>query len=107
MPDKTIDELGPVDYLVIEFPGSKFNGEIAPALLDLVDREIVRVFDLIMIYKESDDSFEAFELSDLDDSEAGELRRVESDIAELLSADDVANAAAATTADGRRQRGHS
>jgi len=95
MPDKTIDELGPVDYLVIEFPGSKFNGEIAPALLDLVDREIVRVFDLIMIYKESDDSFEAFELSDLDDSEAGELRRVESDIAELLSADDVANAAAA------------
>ena len=95
MPENTLDELGPVDYLVIEFPGSKFNGEIAPALLDLVDRDIVRVLDLIMIYKETDGSFDAFELSDLDDSEAGDLRRVETDVAEVLSADDVANAAAA------------
>jgi len=95
MPENTLDELGPVDYLVIEFPGSKFNGEIAPALLDLVDRDIVRVLDLIMIYKETDGSFDAFELSDLDDSEAGDLRRVETDVAEVLSADDVANVATA------------
>jgi len=90
-----IDELGPVDYLVIEFPGSKFNGEIAPALLDLVDRNIVRVLDLVIVTKESDGSYDAIELPDLDDSEAGEFRRLETEIAELLSEDDVAKVAVA------------
>ena len=42
-----IDELGPVDWIVVEFPGSRFNGEIAPALLDLVERDLVRVLDLL------------------------------------------------------------
>ena len=92
---ETIDELGPVDYLVVEFPGSKFNGEIAPTLVDLVDRGIIRVLDLVMIQKEADGTFEAFELSDIDDGEAGDLRKLETEIAEVLSADDVANAAAA------------
>jgi len=90
-----LDEFGPVDYLVIEFPGSKFNGEIAPTLVDLVDRDIIRVLDLVMIRKEADGSFDAFELSDIDTGEAGDLRRIETDIAEILSADDVANAAEA------------
>jgi Family of unknown function (DUF6325) len=90
-----IDEFGPVDYLVVEFPGSKFNGEIAPALVDLVDRDIVRILDLVMITKASDGSFDAFEISDLDDSEAGEFRRLETEIAELVSVDDVAAVAAA------------
>jgi hypothetical protein len=92
---ETIDELGPVDYLVVEFPGSKFNGEIAPALLDLVDRGIVRVLDLIMIVKEADGSLDAIELADLDDSEVGQLRRLETHIAELLSEEDVVSLAAA------------
>ncbi|HWS45024.1 MAG TPA: DUF6325 family protein [Acidimicrobiia bacterium] len=95
MDEHDIDELGPVDYLVIEFPGSKFTGEIAPQLIDLVDRDIVRVLDLIMVRKESDGSFDAFEVADLDDSEVGELRRLETAVAELLSADDVANVAEA------------
>jgi hypothetical protein len=90
-----LDEFGPVDYLVIEFPGSKFNGEIAPTLVDLVDRDIIRVLDLVMIRKEADGSFDAFELSDIDTGEAGDLRRIETDIAEILSADDVANVAEA------------
>jgi hypothetical protein len=92
---ETIDEFGPVDYIVVEFPGSKFNGEIAPALLDLVDRGIVRVLDLIMIVKEADGSFDAIEISDLDESEAGQLRRLETHIAELLSEEDVVSLAAA------------
>jgi len=91
----TLDELGPVDYLVIEFPGSKFNGEIAPALLDLVDRGIVRVLDLLMIRKDDDGSYEAFEIDDIEDSDLGQLRRLETEIAELLSADDVAKVAEA------------
>jgi len=90
-----LDELGPVDYLVIEFPGSKFNGEIAPALLDLVDRNIVRVLDLVIVTKASDGSYDAIELPDLDDSEAGQFRRLETEIAELLSEDDVAKVAVA------------
>ena len=95
MADETLDELGPVDYVVIEFPGSKFNGEIAPTLIDLVDRGTIRVLDLIMITKEPDGSFDAIELNDFEDGALGELHRLETEIAELLSADDIANVAAA------------
>ena len=64
--DETLDELGPIDWIVVEFPGSKFNGEIAPALRDLVQRGIIRVLDLLVLKKDADGSLEAFELSDLD-----------------------------------------
>jgi len=90
-----IDELGPVDYIVVEFPGSKFNGEIAPALVDLVDRGVIRVLDLLIIKKEEDGSVEGFEVSDLDEDEAGGLRGFESELAMLLSEDDVTAVAAA------------
>ena len=91
----SVDELGPVDWIVVEFPGSTFNGEIAPALRDLVDREVVRVLDLLVLKKDSDGTLEAFELSDLDTSEIGELRGYESQLAMLLSEDDVTAVAAA------------
>ena len=69
-----IDELGPVDYVVLEFPGSKLTGEIAPALRDLVERGLVRVLDLLVIRKDEDGTVDALELSDLEDTEFGELR---------------------------------
>ena len=90
-----VDELGPVDWIVVEFPGSRFNGEIAPALRDLVDRDVVRVLDLLVLKKDSEGKLEAFELSDLDTSEIGELRGYESQLAMLLSEDDVTAVAAA------------
>ena len=90
-----VDELGPVDYIVVEFPGSKFSGEIAPALRDLVERGLVRVLDLLVLRKDEDGTLEAFELSDLEDTEIGELRRHERDLAMLLSEDDVTAVAAA------------
>jgi hypothetical protein len=90
-----IDELGPVDWIVVEFPGSRFNGEIAPALSDLVERGLVRVLDLLILKKDADGSIEAFELSDLDDSEIGDLRSHEAELAMLLSEEDVAAVAAA------------
>jgi Family of unknown function (DUF6325) len=90
-----IDELGPVDYIVVEFPGSRFSGEIAPALRDLVERGLVRVLDLLILRKDTDDTLEAFELSDLEDTEVGELRHHERDVAMLLSEDDVTALAAA------------
>ena len=84
-----VDELGPVDYIVVEFPGSKFNGEIAPALDDLVDRGIIRVLDVVVLQKDEKGAIEAIELSDLDESEAGSLRAYETELAMLLSEDDV------------------
>jgi hypothetical protein len=90
-----VDELGPVDWIVVEFPGSRFNGEIAPALADLVDRNLIRILDLLVLKKNSDDSLEAYELGDLDDSELGGLRAHEAELAMLLSEDDVNALAAA------------
>jgi Family of unknown function (DUF6325) len=90
-----VDELGPVDYIVVEFPGSRFNGTIAPALADLVDRGVVRVLDLLVLKKADDGSVEAFELGDLGDDELGEFRALETGLAMLLSEDDVTSVAAA------------
>ena len=90
-----VDELGPVDWIVVEFPGSRFNGEIAPALRDLIERDLVRVLDLLVLKKDPDGELEAFELSDLDQEEIGELRSYEAQLAMLLSEDDVASVAAA------------
>jgi hypothetical protein len=95
MADTQLDELGPVDYIVVEFPGSKFSGEIAPALRDLVERGLVRVLDLLVLKKDEDGTIEAFELSDLDETEIGELRSHERELAMLLSEDDVKAVAAA------------
>ncbi|MGH9280272.1 MAG: DUF6325 family protein [Acidimicrobiales bacterium] len=88
-------ELGPVDYIVVEFPGSRFNGDVLPALRDLVDNGVVRVLDLLVIRKDEGGEFEAFEVSDLPDDEVGDLRAVETALAMLISEDDVAAVAAA------------
>ncbi|MDT2007122.1 DUF1269 domain-containing protein [Rhodococcus opacus] len=90
-----IDELGPVDWIVVEFPGSRFRGEIGAALTDLVEWGIVRVLDLLLLKKDADGALEAFEIADLDDTEIGELRSYEGELAMLLSEDDVAAVAAA------------
>jgi Family of unknown function (DUF6325) len=96
---ESVDELGPVDWIVVEFPGSRFKGEIIPALEDLVERGIVRILDLLIMKKDDDGNLEAFELSDLDDSELGSLRSYETELAMLLSEDDV-NAVAAAVEPG-------
>jgi hypothetical protein len=90
-----VDELGPVDWIVVEFPGSKFNGEIAPAIADLVKAGLIRVLDLLVLKKDGDGTLEAFELSDLDESEIGGLASHEAELAMLLSEDDVNAVAAA------------
>ena len=91
MSDTNIDELGPVDYLVVEFPAgrSNFTGEMAAELTSLVDTGTIRVLDL----KSEDGTVEAFEIDDLD--ELDELRALEGGIAEILAAEDVAPLAAA------------
>ena len=95
MTDRSLDELGPVDYLVVEFPAgaSNFTGEMAKELLALVDSGTIRVIDVLILSKSEDGSVEATELSDID--EVGELQAVEAQLAELLAADDVEHLAAA------------
>jgi hypothetical protein len=92
---ESVDELGPVDWLVVEFPGSRFKGEIAPALDDLVEAGTIRVLDLVLIKKEEDGSVDFFELSDLDEDELGSIVDYEAQLATLLGAEDVEAVAAA------------
>ncbi len=91
----SLDQLGPVDYLVVEFPAgaSNFTGEMATELLALVDSGTIRVIDVLILTKNEDGSVEATELSDIE--ELGPLQAVEAELAELLAADDVEHLAAA------------
>lgn len=95
MSNTPFDELGPVDYVVVEFPaGAKnFTGEMAEELLKLVDAGTIRIVDVLILDKNEDGSVDATELSDID--QLGEMQAVEAELAELLAADDVAHLAAA------------
>jgi hypothetical protein len=90
-----LDEMGPVDYVLIEFPDGQPNGQAAPLLLDLVDRGIIRILDLMFITKDEDGTISGLEISDLDSQGAGEFTVFEGASTGLLSdedRDDAANA---------------
>jgi hypothetical protein len=91
MGDINVDELGPVDYIVVSFPAGKarFSAEMTSELQALIDSRTVRVLDLVIVTKAADGSVDAFELRDVDDSQVGELRALEADLAKLLAAEDV------------------
>ena len=97
MTDSDVDELGPVDYVVVEFPADRanFSGEMASELSALVKGGVVRVLDLLFLKKELDGSVEGFESHEFDDSELGELREAETELAMLLAAEDVESIGAA------------
>ena len=93
--ERSLDELGPVDYLVVEFPAgaSNFTGEMAKELVALVDAGTIRLIDVLILTKAEDGTVDAMELSDIE--QLGELEALESELAELLAAEDVAHLAAA------------
>ena len=95
MTDTSLDELGPVDYLVVEFPAgaSNFTGEMTAELLALVDAGTIRVIDVLILTKDEDGTVDATELADV--GELGELQAIEAQLAELLAADDIVHLAAA------------
>jgi Family of unknown function (DUF6325) len=95
LPYTDVDELGPVDYLVVEFPpdASNFTGEMATEIGRLVEDKTIRVLDLLIIHKTADGAVDAVEIDDLDGLD--ELRSVEAELAELLAEEDVAHLAAA------------
>jgi hypothetical protein len=89
------DALGPVDYVVVEFPpaASNFTGETAGELDKLVSAGLIRVLDLVIMTKGADGEIDALEIDDLED--AGEVRVAEAQLAGLLAEEDVVNLAAA------------
>ncbi|MCU0260615.1 MAG: DUF6325 family protein [Ilumatobacteraceae bacterium] len=90
-----LDELGPVDYLIVEFPAgaANFTGEMAAELAALADAGTIRILDLLVLHKDDDGEIEAFEIDDLD--AVSEIVHLEAEVAEILAAEDVAHLAAA------------
>src|SRR5437764_14033222 len=93
--EREIDELGPIDYVVVEFPAgaSNFTGEMARELVALVDAGTIRVIAVLILTKNEDGSVDAMELSDIE--ELGEPQAVDAELAELLAEEDVVDPRAA------------
>nr|WP_225320796.1 DUF6325 family protein [Streptomyces luteolifulvus] len=93
--NEQIDEMGPVDYIVVEFPGNRMTGEAFPLLVDLVDRGLIRILDLVFIRKDEDGSVNALEIADLTGDGNLDLAVFEGAKSGLLGDDDIEEAAAA------------
>jgi hypothetical protein len=88
------DELGPVDVAVIGFPaGAPMTGDAVPLLLDLVDRGIIRVFDVLFVTKDADGTFSGFDATDLTSRGVGDFAAFEGASSGLLGDEDAAAAA--------------
>ena len=87
------DEIGPVDYMIVGFPGNKFQGEIAPALADLVDAGTIRIIDVAFVGKDENGEALAFELTELDPEVQEGLDSLGIEVGGLFNEDDLADAA--------------
>jgi hypothetical protein len=90
---RDLDEMGPVDYLVVEFPEGRLTGEGFPLLVDLVDRGIIRILDLVFVRKRDDGTVEGLTVTDLDHDGTLDLLLFEGVTTGLVDVDDVAEAA--------------
>ena len=87
-----LDQMGPIDYLVVEFPGNRMTGEAFPLLVDLVERGLVRVLDLVFVRKDIDGSVTGLELSDLNGDGELDLSVFEGASSGLIGEDDIQEA---------------
>jgi hypothetical protein len=85
-------EIGPVDYLIVAFPGNEFRGEIAPALGDLVEAGTIRIIDLAFVGKDAEGNVAAFELTDIDPEVREGFEKAGVEINGLFNEDDLAAA---------------
>jgi Family of unknown function (DUF6325) len=82
-------EIGPVDYMIVAFPGSKFRGEIAPALGKLVDAGTIRIIDLTFVSKSEDGDVVALELTELDPEVQAGLDKLGVEVGGLFNEEDL------------------
>jgi Family of unknown function (DUF6325) len=87
------EEIGPVEYMIVAFPGNRFRGEIAPALADLVEAGTIRLMDVVFVGKDADGEVMAFELSELDPEVREGLENLGIEETGLFSEDDLMAAA--------------
>ena len=88
-----MEEIGPVDYAIIAFPGNRFRGEIAPALAQLVEDGTIRVIDAAFVSKDPDGSIVAMEVTELDADVQKGLEKAGIEVGGLFNEDDLMNAA--------------
>ncbi len=94
-----MDEIGPVDYAVIAFPGNRFRGEIGPALSDLVENGTIRIIDIAFVGKNPDGDVVALELTELDPDVQSSLDSAGIEVGGLLNEDDLMSTADALEPD--------
>ena len=95
MSDSPLEEMGPIDYVVLEWPGRQPKGEVAPMILDLHDRGIIRILDAMFVIKNADGTFSGFDASDLAGKDVGDFVVFEGASSGLLGDDDAEKAAEA------------
>jgi uncharacterized membrane protein len=84
-----LDQIGPVEYMVVAFPGNRFRGEIAPALEDLVKSGTVRILDLAFVTKDGDGNVLAMELEDVESATGAAFKQIESEVGDLVNEEDL------------------
>ncbi len=84
-----ISDLGPVEFVIIGFEGNRFTGDIAPALADLIARDLVRILDLAVISKDADGMVTILEMQELGPEVAAAFVRLEGEVRGLLSENDL------------------
>jgi len=89
-----MEEIGPVDYMLVGFPGNQFKGEIAPAIAELVDAGTIRIIDIAFVGKDADGNEVAMELTELDPDVQEGLEKAGVEVGGLFSEDDLKKAAA-------------
>jgi len=84
-----MSEIGPVDYMIVAFPGNEFRGEVAPELARLVENGTIRVIDLAFVGKSADGNVVAFELTDLDPEVREGFEKAGVEVSGLFNEDDL------------------
>ena len=90
-----MSEAGPVEYMIVAFPGNKFQGEILPELAELVESETIRIIDLTFVAKDENGEITGFELSDLDPDVQSALEQMGAESTGLFNEEDLELAAEA------------